>query len=118
VPDEIPEANINQAIARYRPLNGVSNRFLSVAFQSKAVMGWAIRRAKTTAGQANLTLELCRELPIPLPPFAEQLRIVAEGERRLSVIEELETVVNANLQRTTRIRQAILQRVFTGEMFS
>ena len=57
------------------------------------------------------TVELA---PIPLPPLAEQTRIVAEVERRLSVVEELESVVSANLQRATRLRQSILQRAFTG----
>ena len=41
------------------------------------------------------------------PPLAEQTRIVAEVERRLSVVEELEAVVSANLQRATRLRQSI-----------
>ena len=53
-------------------------------------------------------------LEIPLPPLAEQTRIVAEVERRLSVVEELESVVSANLQRATRLRQSILQKAFTG----
>ncbi len=56
------------------------------------------------------------KLPIPLPPLAEQTRIVAEVERRLSVVEELESVVTANLQRATRLRQSILQKAFTGEL--
>jgi hypothetical protein len=40
---------------------------------------------------------------------AEQ--IVAEAERRLSVVDELESVVKANLQRATRLRQSILRYV-------
>jgi type I restriction enzyme S subunit len=39
---------------------------------------------------------------------------VAEVERRLSVVEELEAVVSANLQRATRLRQSILQKAFDG----
>ena len=57
-------------------------------------------------------------LAIPLPPLAEQTRIVAEVERRLSVVEELETVVSANLQRATRLRQSILQKAFRGELLT
>jgi hypothetical protein len=45
-------------------------------------------------------------------------------ERRLSVVEELEAVVTANsdesrdsvLQRSTRLRQSILQKAFTGNL--
>jgi type I restriction enzyme S subunit len=57
---------------------------------------------------------LLESIWIPLPPLAEQTRIVAEVERRLSVVEELESVVSANLQRATRLRQSILQKAFTG----
>ena len=57
-----------------------------------------------------------RPCPVFLPPLAEQQRIVAELERRLSVVGELESVVNANLQRATRLRHSILQRAFEGEL--
>jgi len=41
---------------------------------------------------------------------------VAEVERRLSVVEELESAVSANRQRAIRLRQSILQKAFTGEL--
>jgi type I restriction enzyme, S subunit len=43
---------------------------------------------------------------------------VAEGERRLSVVDEILTVVAANLQRGDRLRQSILQRAFAGQLVS
>ena len=55
-------------------------------------------------------------LCVPLPPLAEQKPIVEEVERRLSVVEELSALVAADLQRAIRLRQAILQRAFTGEL--
>jgi len=50
--------------------------------------------------------------------LAEQTRIVAEVERRLSVVEELEVVVAANLQPATRLRQFILQKAFTARLLT
>ena len=72
--------------------------------------------AKWAVNQASINQEDVKRTPLPLPPLAEQTRIVAEVERRLSVVEELEAVVSANLQRATRLRQSILQKAFTGEL--
>lgn len=64
----------------------------------------------------NIGQDRIRQITIKLPPLAEQTRIVAEVERRLSVVEELDSVVSANLQRASRLRQSILQKAFTGEL--
>ncbi len=62
--------------------------------------------------QKNINLDVLENVAVPLPPLAEQTRIVAEVERRLSVIDELETLVATNLARSTRLRQAVLQQAF------
>jgi len=64
----------------------------------------------------NLTQKRFGELLVPLPLLAEQTRVVAEVERSLNVVEEVELVVNANLRRATRLRQSILQRAFEGTL--
>ena len=63
-----------------------------------------------------MTLELSRDLPLPLPPQNEQKRIVAEVERRLSMVAKAESTLTANLARAERMRQAILRRAFRGEL--
>ena len=69
---------------------------------------------KHTTNLASISMSKLKGLPVPIPPPAEQTRIVAEVERRLSVVEELESVVTANLQRATRLRQSILKTAFLG----
>jgi len=64
----------------------------------------------------NIGQDRIRQIAIKIPPLAEQLRILEETERRLSVIEEMQTVVAANLKRAARLRQAILQKAFSGEL--
>ncbi len=112
IPAYLKEANINQAIARIRPIKPLGSEFVAIALMCDDIMRWAIRRGKTTAGQANLTLELCRALPIPVPPFAEQARIVAEVDRHLSIIRGVETEIDTNLKRAQVLRQAFLQKSF------
>jgi len=72
--------------------------------------------AATSAGQYNVSMGALSRLLIPVPPLLEQHRIVAEVERRLSVVAEVETAVAANLARAGRLRQAILKRAFEGRL--
>jgi type I restriction enzyme S subunit len=77
------------------------------------------QQIKTNASATTLPIlnkSKFEALEFPLPPLGEQTRIVAEVERRLSVVEELEAMVSANLQRATRLRQSILQQAFAGEL--
>src|SRR5207249_1859770 len=58
VPDAFPEWNMNQAVARFRPLEFCDRKYLSIALRTEGVLSWAVKRAKATAGQFNLTLEI------------------------------------------------------------
>lgn len=60
-----------------------------------------------------LNLGIIKALPVPLPPIAEQYRIVAEVDRRLSLLCETETEIDANLRRGECFRQSILRRIFS-----
>ncbi len=70
---------------------------------------WAVNQASINQGDVRIT-------PVPLPPLAEQKRIVAEVERRLSVVATAEAAVAANLTRSGRLRQAILHQAFNGRL--
>lgn len=75
-----------------------------------------LERLAYGAGKPGLNLDNLRELLVAIPPLPEQRRVVAEVERRLSVIDELEAMVEANLKRAERLRQAILKRAFEGKL--
>ncbi len=85
----------------------VFNWVISPANGRKTLESWAYG-----AGKPGLSLEQVRALPIALPPLAEQTRIVAEVDRHLSIIREVEAEVDANLQRAQALRQATLSRAF------
>jgi type I restriction enzyme S subunit len=109
-------AFVSQHVALLKPVLREASAFhflwiVSPAHGRKILEQWAYG-----AGKPGLSLEQVRGLPVALPPLAEQTRIVAEVERRLSVVEELEAVVFANLQRATRLRQSVLQKAFEGAL--
>ena len=106
----------NNNLMRIRVPAGVSQSFLALQMCSHEFRQRMELVKKATTSVAAVYSKDLLPLAIAFPPLAEQTRIVAEVERRLSVVEELESVVTANLQRATRLRQSILQRAFTGNL--
>ena len=74
------------------------------------------RTGKQTTNLASINLSVLSSFPVPLPPLAEQWRIVAEVERRLSVVRRAETAVEASLKRAEHLRQSILKQAFSGQL--
>jgi type I restriction enzyme, S subunit len=107
-------ADRNLAGVRLTP-GGIVNKMLYFVLSSST---WQTRitQASGSTAQPHLYLGDLRALPVPLAPLAEQHRIVAELERRLSVIAELEAVITADLKRVERLRQSILNRAFEGKL--
>jgi type I restriction enzyme S subunit len=93
--------------------SGVNPMFIKILLESVTARAF-FKLAAHGGTMEILNLGILKALPVPLPPIADQIRIVREVERRLSVVEELEAVVNADLQRATRLRQSVLARAFAG----
>ena len=103
-------------IFRGRCSGSISPCYIQNCFSTKALREGLEGKAKSTAGHQRISLADLREFCIPLPPLAEQHRIVAEVERRLSVIQQAEATVEASLGRAERLRQSILKQAFSGKL--
>lgn len=101
-------------LIRVRFGEGCIPDFVSYFINSVFGRAWIAGVVSQQVGQANVNGTKLQALAVPLPPLPEQTRVVAEVERRLSVVEELEAVVSADLNRATRLRHSILQSAFTS----
>lgn len=116
VPGSSPEWNINQAIAIFRAVDGVLPDFICSYLLSPIAQRWLKARAKTTAGQTNLTLEVCRQLPVPLPPIGEQAAVVSALVEQLAALDALADAVPAAERQSTAQRQNLLRAAFAGQL--
>jgi len=114
VPELYPEWNINQAIARFRCLNELYNKYLAYFLGYSDTVDKMKSKAKATAGQFNLTLKICRDIQIPVPSTKEQKRIVFEIEAKLSQQQKIVDIINLALQQAEAMRQSILKQAFEG----
>lgn len=61
---------------------------------------------------AHINVGDVKRFAIPVPPLAEQVRILNEAECHLSIIREIEVVVESNLLRVQALRRATLMKNF------
>ncbi len=92
----------------------VQTTFIAFYLQSVDGRRRLTKNAKWAVNQASINQTDVGITELPLPPFEEQQRIVAEVEYRLSVIHVLEAAVQANLTRADRLRQSVLATAFSG----
>ena len=69
-------------------LSGVSKEYICMLIKSKVFFDYAKREATQTTIK-NVSLKSMRMLPVPLPPLAEQKRIVEKLEELLPLFERL-----------------------------
>ena len=118
VPHSFNEWNINQAIVRFRPFNVLKPKYLMHYLLCQLTINDISKKAKATAGQFNLTLEICRNIEISIPPTEEQTQIVKEIETRLSVCDNAIKNINEALKKSEALRQSILKKAFEGKLLS
>ena len=113
--------NANQAVSIVRLVNvlDIELKYLIFALNSPNIQMRLTEQKKITA-IPNLTLEIISDCFIPIPPLAEQHRIVAKIEELLPYIEnytEVETKLNAlNTTFPTQLKKSILQQAVQGKL--
>ena len=103
-------------LIRVRLITGASPHFLAFSINGPRGRIWIREVVSQQVGQANVNGSKLAGYAFPMPPLAEQHRIVAEVERRLSIADEAEATIEAALARAERLRQAILKRAFEGRL--
>lgn len=78
--------------------------------------GFFERKGKQTTNWASVNITTLASLPVPVIPAAEQEVILEGVNRRLSVVDELGSMLDSSLRRAARLRRAILEKAFRGEL--
>ena len=106
---DVPEPTyINQHVALARPGSGVLPRYLAWYLTSEAVQRqWARQQRGVT--KLGLGLDDIRSVRTPLPPLAEQVRIVAAIEKQLSRIDAGAAALDRVRRNIKRTHAAVLQ---------
>ena len=100
----------------FRPTQDLDPKFLLYFLFGPEVRREAQMNMRGAAGQLRVPTLFFEKLKIALPPISEQRQIVTEVERSMSVVGEIRAALEVNLRRAASLRQAVLQRAFSGEV--
>jgi type I restriction enzyme S subunit len=117
VPPQCSGFNVSREVAMLALMEPAMAHLIVLFIASAPLEGWLMRRTKGIA-YTGINIETLKALPIPVPPIAEQQRIVAEVDRRLTLIREVDAQVAANLARTERLRRSTLAFAFSARLFA
>ena len=84
--------------------------------QHLRVAGVLVDFARTTAGQYNVSLGRLRSAEIPVPPLAEQRRIVAELDALQAEVDRLKALQAETAAELDALLPSLLDRAFKGEL--
>jgi type I restriction enzyme S subunit len=111
---ELAGACFTNTLIRFRAVEGISVEFALLVSRHNMHAGRFVDEGTITTNIAHLSVGRLATVEFPSPPTTEQHRIVAEVDRRLSLLRETEAQVDTNLRRAERLRQSILSRAFSG----
>ncbi|MDE0411024.1 MAG: restriction endonuclease subunit S [Gammaproteobacteria bacterium] len=116
LPDNCREGIINPRLVKITlNLNYYRPEFFKYFFESAFVRSLYKTLAKGTTMDV-LNLGIIQNLPFPLCSLAEQDKLVAEIESRLSVVDQVEKETEAELAKTKALRLSVLKKAFSGNL--
>lgn len=113
VPESWAGANIARAVARIKPIPEVLREYLLIVLQEEAVQSYFASATRTLA-QPTLNVAMIEQTPIPLPPYAEQERIVARVSELMRLVEQLEAQLDRAQCSAARVLDATVDELAAG----
>lgn len=108
--------NTNQAIAFVRLFaDKIDVNYIRNTIESPLINSVLTKQTKVTS-IPNLTLEIIKDCPIPLPPLSEQQRIVERIEELFTKLDEAKERLQEVADSFAVRKAAILHKAFTGEL--
>jgi type I restriction enzyme S subunit len=116
IPEYVGPAIVKADCIKFRPHAETANyQYLNVALNSQILRNIA-RSIVHGVSRPRLNQQEIKSLPIPLPPYTEQLRVANEVAEKLSIQVETQNMIEQDFKRVDRLRQTILQQAYQGKL--
>ncbi len=104
-----PRLMMSDKIVRFTFPDEIEKAFVNLANSSEPARDYYARNASgTSSSMKNIGREVMCNLPIPLPPVAEQRSIVAKVDQLMALVDQLETQLAASRASAEKLMQAVV----------
>jgi type I restriction enzyme S subunit len=115
VPTDLPKHYVCQSVALMRPAYSQTSKYLD-AYLNSPVGRHVYQEFMYGQGRPHLSFDNLKETLVPVPPLAEQLRIIASLDRMQSVIATIATAAGVDVRRCRSVRQSVIKWAFEGRL--
>ncbi|MFD7426225.1 restriction endonuclease subunit S [Streptomyces sp. NPDC059818] len=114
--DEIKDAVHQNHLIRVRPGGMLSSKYLELVWNSRLVSDQLMRVAQSTSGLYTLSTSKLKRVELPLPPLAEQHRIVEALEGHLSRLDAAVGLMGQARRRSRVLTRSVVERAQSGNL--
>ena len=100
-------------MARISPIPAVNRDYLLLVLRGPPIQSYFATTTRTLA-QPTLNVGAIEQTPIPLPPLAEQRRIVAKVDQLMALVDQLETQLAAGRATAGKLMEALVAELTTS----
>jgi len=115
VPLDFSEANVSQHVAIVRLAARGTEEFFHLLILSPFFQAF-VDKSQTGAGRGGLPKNRMDAIPVPLPPLAEQHRIVAKVDKLMALCDQLEQQLSQADQQRRRLLEAVLAEALVARL--
>ncbi|MDN0196905.1 restriction endonuclease subunit S [Streptomyces sp. S.PNR 29] len=112
----IPDAVHQNHLIRVRPGDEIDPGYLGLVWNSPKIREHLSRVSSSSSGLHTLSVRKLQQVMIPLAPFADQQRIVAVTESRLSRLDLQAQHIAVARRRAASLRRSLLAAAFSGRL--
>ncbi|QQS06054.1 MAG: restriction endonuclease subunit S [Fibrobacterota bacterium] len=94
----------------------ITPEFALLALRSPQTRDWIESETKSSSGVNNISAEKLRNIPLSLPPLAEQIEIVRRVQHLFAMADAMEVEFAAAQRSVDQLDQSLLATAFRGEL--
>lgn len=106
--NRIPNCIHQNHVFRARILEGILHPKLLAWFANECAQSWFETNGTQTTNLASISLSKIKQLPVPVPPLAEQAQLVSVLERHFSWLDIADEAIDSGARKLTLLIKKIL----------